>query len=260
MNKGSVSTRVLLATVAIALAGCGSVADEESTDGFTGSGTGTPLPSSSSAESHEAQGYQAAPFNRGFLLAEEFTNSRGTFRRLRMPDQYEGIFSPDVVSRADIDTPDDDLDEALLFTGRFAAEELATSELAFNYTVEGADEWFAKHEHIFRHPERARAGLLNTDEPNQSLALLYTDNGWDRGTPERTGRVQNMTVELVGLNSEGDQLVISHLITFDARVWGPGGVDGAFIEKTRLHATYTVEDVDGAWVIADYETVWDTRY
>lgn len=259
MWNGSVRLRLLLATAVIAVGGCGSIADEEATGTLREGASSTPtLVGSALGDPTEAS--TLAPFNPGFRLGDEFTNDHGTFRRLIMPDDYQGIYAPDIVSGADVDVPADELQEALLLTGRFAAEELATSELAFDYSADGAETWLDDHEDLFLYPERARAGLLDTVKPNQSLALLYTDNGWDRGKPERLSRFQNLSVELVALEVEGDQLTISHLVAFDARVWGPGGVEGAFVEKTRLHATYTVERVDGQWKIADYETVWDTSY
>lgn len=259
MWNGSVRLQLLLATAVIALGGCGSIADEEATGTLLEGGSSAAVSGGSAVEDPGGEA-PIAPFNPGFRLGEEFANDDGTFRRLIMPDDYEGIYSPDIVSEADVGVSADELEEALLLTGRFAAEELATSELAFDYSVGGAEAWFDEHEDLFLYPDRARTGLLTTGEPNQSLALLYTDNGWDRGKPERFGRFQNLSVELVALEEEGDQLTISHLVAFDARVWGPGGVEGAFIEKTLLHATYTVEKVDGQWKIADYETIWDTRY
>lgn len=268
--------RLLLVASILVLAGCGSVAEEEAVDQSvlvepSDTPTATPplglVPSDSdSGDASENEpdpstdgamaGLPQAPDNPGFHLGPEFTNDNGTYTRLVMAEGYEDIGD----TPADLTASEEDVEEAIVFTGRFAAEELATSELAFDYSTEGAQAWFDEHEDLFAHPERARSGLLNTDEPNQSLALLYTDNGWDRGIPITPTRVQNLTVELLAVAEEGDQLTISHLVTFDAEVASPGGLSGTFTEKTRLHATYTVEKADGQWKIADYETTWDTRY
>ena len=205
-------------------------------------------------------GLPTDPANPGFRLGPTFTNENGTFHRIVMPDSYDRIRDSVIVSGADVSVSGTELVEALVLTGRFAAEELAASELAFDYTTEGAKAWLEDHSSIFVYPELVEAGLLDTDSPNQSLAVLYTDNGWDRGAPENPSRIQNLAVQLVSVKQDGDQLVISHLVTFEAEVSGTGGLSGTFTEQTRIHATYTVEQVDGRWKIADYETTWDTRY
>lgn len=200
------------------------------------------------------------PDNTGFRLGPTFTNEFGTFHRIVMPDSYDRVRDPVIVAGADVSVSDAELLEALVLTGRFASEELAASELAFDYTTEGAQAWLEDHSNIFVYPQLVEAGLLDTDSPNQSLAVLYTDNGWQRGVPEQPSRIQDLEVQLVSVVQDGDQLVISHLVTFQAEVSGTGGLSGTFTEQTRIHATYTVEQVDGQWKIADYDTTWDTRY
>lgn len=205
-------------------------------------------------------GLPSDPDNPGFRIGPTFSTDDGTFHRLIMADDYDRIADPVIINQEELTVPADELHDALVFTGRFAAEELATSELAFDYTDDGADAWFEDHEDSFVHPDRARAGLLSSDNPRQSLALLYTDNGWNRGVPEHPARVQDLAVQVVSVEQDGPQLLISHLVTFNADVSGTADLSGTFTEKTRVHATYTVEQVDGEWKIADYETSWDTRY
>lgn len=238
--------------------------EEESSD--SGLSDSSESPSDSDSNNGEPSmgaamsGMPTDPDNPGFRMGPTFTNEDGTFHRVVMPDSYDKISDTVITNNPDLTVSTAELDEALIFTGRFAAEELAGSELAFDYTTDGAKAWLDDHRDLFIHPDRVEAGLLDTESPSQSLALLYTDNGWDRGVPEQPSRIQNLEVQLVSVIQDGDQLVISHLVTFDAEVSGTGGLSGTFTEQTRIHATYTVEQVDGRWKIADYETTWDTRY
>ena len=272
----------MLLASALILAGCGSVIEE-------GPGAGTPSDQPTSIHSAEPSptiqqddesnaptpdspqdngtahdelsmdaGMPSDPDNPGFRRGPAFANDDGTFYRIIMPDDYEGIDDSDVVSDAALDVSGSELAEALLLTGRFAAEELAGSELAFNYTAEGAEAWLNASSDLFVYPDRVAAGLLGPE--SSSLALLYTDNGWERGTPSQASRIQGLDVTLVSVTQDGDQLTITYDVSFEAEVTGTAGLDGPFTEKTRISAVYTVERVDGTWKIADYETSWSTEY
>lgn len=214
----------------------------------------------SSAQDSGAMGLKVASSNPGFLIGDRFTVDGEVYRRLVMPDDYENIVQDSVLSDSDLTIPEEDVIDALLVTGRFAGEELATSELAFDYSEENARAWLEEHADLFVQPDLVEAGLLDTESPNNSLALLYTNNGWDRGVPERVARVQNLHVELADIEQDGQNLTITHSVSFEAKVDGAGGLDGTFVEKTRLTATYEVTQVDGEWKIADYTTSWQTRY
>lgn len=205
-------------------------------------------------------GLKPAPANPGFLLGEEFTVGEETFERLVLPDDYNIDTFNTLIENRNFTMADEDVLDAIYFTTRFATEELATSELAFNYTEEGAKAWMDEHADIFVHPELAEQGLLNTENPNDSLALLYTNNGWDRGNPQTKSRVMNLEVNILSLDETSDSLVIIHKVEFESTVSGLADFEGSFIEETKLVATYEVQQVDGEWKIADYSTSWETEY
>lgn len=205
-------------------------------------------------------GLKLAPANPGFLLGEEFTVGDETFQRLVLPDDYNIDTFNTLIEHSNFTLADEDVLDAIYFTTRFATEELATSELAFNYTEESAKAWMDDHAHIFVHPGLAEQGLLNTENPNDSLALLYTNNGWDRGNPQTKSRVMNLEANILSLDETNDSLVIIHKVKFESTVSGLADFEGSFIEETKLVATYEVQQVDGEWKIADYSTSWETEY
>lgn len=217
-------------------------------------------PEENTAGEHGGAGLQLAPANPGFLIGDEFTVGDRTHKRLVMPDDYNADMFATLVENSKLQVTDDEALEAIVLSTRFASEELATSELAFNYTEEGARQWLDEHSDLFVNPDLVAQALLDTENTNDSLALLYTNNGWDRGTPESTTRFMNLEANILSLQDNGENLIIIQKVTFESRVSGIEGFDGTFTEETELVTTYEMQMVEGDWKIASYNTTWQTNY
>lgn len=261
--------RGVLALSVLFLAGCGAVAEEdtghlESVGASVSEGAGVLVDptylgltsGSGSGIGGTSENPQAAdPLNPGFSIGPATGNS---FHRLLL-DTADVVPDQSILQVGEHLT-DSDIREAVTMTSRFAAEELATSELAFDYTTEGAQQWLDEHAELFLSPDLIRSALLGETDTNDSLALLYTDHGWDRGVPVNASRVQNLQVILTSVTWEQDVLSLTYSVTFEAEVTGAGGLDTRAIEQTRLQPTYRLRQIAGQWKIEDYATRWQTTY
>lgn len=257
--------RKWVALGALFLAGCGTVAQDEQGQ--------TP------AETEETQAELAAqqqpplvegepdPANPGFLVGPSFVDSEGhTYRTLVMEESNSvlsidaSILAPELEKKYDSRS----LHEAVSVTARFAAEELATSSLAFDYSTEGANDWWDENKQLFTPgaEDVVFPALRSTEGPEtqNSRALLYSNNGWDRGTPLTETRVENLTVTLESITPVDHGLKLTYVVRFTAPVLDPDGTDGEFTERTTLWTEYTVVDSDGQWLIGSYNTQWQTSY
>ena len=254
-----------IAFVALVLAGCGTVArDEEPETAPTDAGTVVPADETPAPALVEGE---PDPANPGFLVGPAFVDSGGaTYRRLVMAENNpvltidKALITPELESEFGAES----LREAVSVTARFAAEELATSFLAFDYTVEGADLWWGDNEDAFTSgaPDVVLPALRATEGPDvlNSRALLYTNNGWDRGTPLTETRVEDLSVELESMTATDEGLALNYVVRFVAPVDGPDGTNGEYTERTTLWADYTVVETDGRWLIGSYSTQWQTSY
>lgn len=271
---------IAVAVLALGLTGCGSVVADSSETTDRSVAPQTTQEDGTAAESDdEAGAYDSAPgtssmlvvgeedpANPGFHVGPEFTTKHGTYHRILLPDDHpvrtldESVATDEVL---DAYTPEQ-LSAALSVTSEFAVQELVTSQLAFDFTPQRARDWWKTHGSTFAPgAEDIVLPVFASNDPDyvdDSRALLYSNNGWDRGIPTSSSQVENLEIGTTSMTMTDDGLTITHLVSFDAPVRNPDGTEGTFVEHTGLAATYSLVLVDGQWKIGSYTTRWQTSY
>lgn len=240
----------------LTLAACGSVT---ATDNSESAVDAAPQASTrlQSVPTYEGQHDIANP---GFVVGEQFMTGTGPYHRLRI-DPSHHIFA-DIREKVTESFPadGDSIIEAASVAATFAAEELATSAIAFDYSSRHANQWWIDNMDRFDPawtPVIKRQFLLAGDD---SRALLYTNKGWARGTAILSSRVTDLYIKLTDLTVDEEGVHPSFTLTFNAPVGSLSDADGIFIERTVLSVTYDMVRPRDQWLIAGYETTWRSTY
>lgn len=240
----------------VLLAGCGAISSQPSTDDAALASGAAALPES--AVVAEPLVGHTDPANPGFLTGDQI----GEYYRLEMPADHLVTDWSTVVNVLSTprEIPAADIDAAVEASARFATEELAASSLAFNYTANNAKQWWSDHATSFAPDARSEIQQDFLTDINNSRGLLYTNKGWDRGTPILPSRISDLEIELTGLTFADDSIQTDYRLAFNAPVTGIAGSPEIYSERTVLHVRYDMVQIDGSWLIAGYDTDWQSTY